>query len=79
MNAQTELLKFLNNELPFELSEGLALCFNKDMDPEVSWESFRLGLRRLKKKHLKLYDNYMESDEEDLPKSDYAKFRDGES
>ena len=62
MKAKIKLLQFLDSELPGQIIEGICIIFDPERDPEVSWGAFRDGLRKLKKQHKKLYQDYMESD-----------------
>jgi len=75
LNHENKLRRFLDYELPQEIEEGLGQCFDKDIDPEVSWKTFREGLAKLKKRHIALAIEYGESDDETEYKSAITKHR----
>jgi len=74
-NAETKLRIYLNHEFKEEVLTLLEGCFVADADPEASWQLFRERLRKLKKKHCNLYEDYMESDEPDDEPTEWQKFK----
>lgn len=76
ISIETRLRLFLNDELVVDVNELLDGCFSIDTDPEVSWQLFRERLRKLKKKHCQLYDEYLESDALDDEPTEWQKFKD---
>jgi hypothetical protein len=74
-NAETKLRIFLNHEFKAEVAELLEGCFATDTDPEVSWQLFREQLRKLKKQHCNLYEEYMESDAPDDELTEWQKLK----
>ena len=75
-SAETKLKIFLNHTFKDDVNGLMDNCFFTRADPEVSWQLFREQLRKLKKKHIKLYLENMESDDfENGEPSEWEKFK----
>jgi len=64
MKAETKLQIFINHELQEEITICVNEVFSIDINPEISYSLLRECISKLKKKHKKLYQEYMESDVE---------------
>ena len=76
MNIETKLQIFINNKVPNEISECISGVFEKDTDPEISFQLLRGLLTKLKKEHKALYAEYLDSEDDiEAPESQIAKHR----
>lgn len=64
MKAETDLQIFINHELQKEIASCLDGAFSVNTYPKISYSLLRECISKLKKKHKKLYQEYMESDVE---------------
>lgn len=62
MKAETDLQIFINNELPGEIASCLDGAFSLNTNPSISYSLLRECISKLKRKHKKLYEKYIESD-----------------
>jgi len=76
MKVETKLQIHIKSKIPFELSECILGVFEKDTDPEVSWQLLRGLIKKLKKEHVELYTEYLDTeDDNEAPESAIAKHR----
>jgi hypothetical protein len=75
MDIETKLQIFINSKIPHEISECISGVFEKDTDPEISFQLLRGLLTKLKKEHKALYSEYLDSDDIEAPETQIAQYR----
>ena len=77
MNPESKLYDFIDRVVPYEIKECIDGVFEHSTHPDISFKLLRECITNLKKKHVKLYNEYlqyMETDAEYVP-TEFEKFK----